>query len=77
MFPTRPEWSAVNVQGQRWQSSTFSSGGPSKVEWRFDGGQVQLRHGGHSEQGTLTLSRAEWQAFLAAAKAGQAGSIAY
>jgi hypothetical protein len=68
---------AQRTQRQQWQSSTFSSGGPSKVEWRFDGGQVQLRHGGHSEQGTLTLSRAEWQAFVAAAKAGQAGTIAY
>ena len=67
----------MNVQGQRWQSSTFSSGGPGRVEWRFDDGQVQLRHRGHDDQGTLTLSRGEWQAFIAAAKAGQAGSIAY
>lgn len=67
----------MSAQGQRWQASTFSSGGPDRVEWRFDGGQVQLRHRGHDDQGVLTLSRAEWQAFVAAAKAGQAGSIAY
>ncbi|WP_018331232.1 DUF397 domain-containing protein [Actinomycetospora chiangmaiensis] len=59
-----------------WRSSSFASG-TDRVEWRVDAGSVELRHGGHAEQGTLVLSRAEWQAFLAAAKSGQAGAIAY
>ncbi|WP_285589181.1 DUF397 domain-containing protein [Actinomycetospora sp. NBRC 106378] len=59
-----------------WRSSSFATGN-DRVEWRIEAGRVELRHGGHADQGTLVLSRAEWQAFLAAAKSGQAGAIAY
>lgn len=59
-----------------WRSSSFATG-TDRVEWRIEAGRIELRHGGHAEQGTLVLSRAEWQAFLAAAKSGQAGAIAY
>lgn len=59
-----------------WSSSSFASG-TDRVEWRIEAGRVELRHGGHADQGTLVLSRAEWQAFVAAAQSGQAGAIAY
>jgi hypothetical protein len=54
-----------------WRKSSFSGTGDC-VEWRIDESRVQVRDSKHPDGPVLTYSHPEWQAFLAAAKSGEA-----
>lgn len=54
----------------RWRKSTYSVGGDC-VEWRVDPTSVQVRDS-KTPRMELTFTPAEWRAFLAGVKAGEA-----
>jgi hypothetical protein len=54
-----------------WKKSELSQGGDC-VQWRVAGDTVQIRNSNDTEGPILTFTRSEWQAFLGAAKAGDA-----
>lgn len=54
-----------------WRKSTYSGQGDC-LEWAIDGQRVRLRSSRSRQGPELSLTRSEWAAFLAGAKAGEA-----
>jgi hypothetical protein len=55
-----------------WRKSSYSDGhGGNCVECRTDTGRILLRDSQHPAHGHLTLSAAEWRAFLHAVRDGE------
>ena len=55
----------------RWRKSRFSQNGDC-VEWASDKEYVYVRHSSHPSGTVLRFTHAEWQAFVAGAKSGEA-----
>jgi Domain of unknown function (DUF397) len=58
-------------QPARWRKSSFSNSGDC-LEWLIDHDEIRLRDSTKGSSGELHLTHAQWRAFLAAAKAGEA-----
>ncbi|EHK87913.1 DUF397 domain-containing protein [Saccharomonospora azurea] len=54
-----------------WRKSSYSGGGNDCVEIAFTDDGAAVRDSKNPAGGVLTLSGREWQAFLAAARAGE------
>ena len=59
----------------RWRKSSFSANGDC-LEWTSNADGVRLRHSKSQSGIELHFSHTEWEAFLAAVKAGEADTPA-
>jgi hypothetical protein len=58
-------------QRAHWRKSSYSNSGDC-LEWLIDADAVRLRDSTRRSSGELHMSHAQWRAFLAAVKAGEA-----
>lgn len=61
----------TDLTGVEWRKSSYSGGGNDCVEVAFIGDGIAVRDSKNPQGGVLRLSRQEWDALLAAARAGE------